>query len=92
VGEEFGEEGARAGEGGADYGDVAFDGGPFCGADVVVCVVGWLVRLWFLEGMGTMGLEGDRYSQVGSVELEITRRLLRRRTLVIKTLEGTVSH
>lgn len=30
-------------------------------------------------------------SQVGSVELEITRRLLRRRILVIKTLEVCVS-
>lgn len=37
VGEELGEECARAGEGGADDGDVAFDGGPGCGTDVVVC-------------------------------------------------------
>lgn len=36
--EEFGEEGACTGEGGADDGDVALDGGPGCCADVVVCL------------------------------------------------------
>lgn len=36
VGEEFGEEGSGAWEGGADDGDVAFNGGPFCCSDVVV--------------------------------------------------------
>lgn len=41
VGEESGEEGACTGEAGADNCDVAFDGRPGCGADVVVC-------RWFL--------------------------------------------
>lgn len=44
MGEEFGEEGAGAGQGGADDGNIAFDGGPFGGADVVVCI-GGLIRL-----------------------------------------------
>lgn len=39
MGEEFGEEGSCAWEGGADDGDVAFYGGPFCCSDVVVCFV-----------------------------------------------------
>ena len=37
VWEEFGEEGAGAGETGTDYGDVAFYSGPGGSADVVVC-------------------------------------------------------
>lgn len=36
VGEKLGEHGSCAGETGADDGDVAFDSGPFGGADVVV--------------------------------------------------------
>lgn len=50
AGEEFGDEGAGAGEGGADDGDVAFDGGPFCGADVVVCI-GRCIRLGLTREM-----------------------------------------
>lgn len=37
--EDFGEEGACTGEGGADDGDVALDGGPGCCADVVICLI-----------------------------------------------------
>lgn len=51
MGEKLREECAGAGEGRADDGDVAFDGGPGGGADVVVCSK--IVRLFvvlFLEG------------------------------------------
>jgi hypothetical protein len=80
VREEAGEEGSCAGEGGADDGDVAFDGGPGGCADVVV----WIgVLVWSFVSVGGL-YWGD--GQVGSVELEMIRRLCRRRMLVIMTL------
>lgn len=87
MGEEAGEEGACAGEGGADDGDVAFDGGPGGCADVVVWIGGlvWFCSFWV--GRGSIGENG----QVGSVELEMIRRLWRRRMLVIMTLSSIVS-
>lgn len=48
MGEELGEHSSCAGETGADDSDVAFDCGPFGGADVVIWMDG-LVR-WTGEG------------------------------------------
>jgi hypothetical protein len=63
VGEQFGEECARAGEGGADDGDVAFDRGPGCGANVVVCcVLDWVIdNSWVVHSAltGWIGRVGD---------------------------------
>lgn len=81
VREEFGEEGACTGEGCADDGDVALDGGPGCCADVGVCLISEVRRRSEVAGLG-----GGEDSQVGSSELEMTRRLCRRRMLVIMTL------
>jgi hypothetical protein len=53
VRQEFGDEGARTGETGADNCYVALDGGPGCCADVVICgLLIWLV----CEGL--LGLTG----------------------------------
>lgn len=54
MGEEAGEEGSCAGEGGADDGDVAFHGGPGCCADVVVWIGFIFVRM-VVSGLGGLG-------------------------------------
>lgn len=80
TGEELGEECAGAGQRGADDGDITFDGGPSSGGDVVVCSIVWLDTSSLGWGVGLVS------SQVGSVELETSRRLRKRRMVVSMTL------
>lgn len=82
--EELGEEGSRAGEGGTDYGDVAFDGGPGCGTDVVVWGVFVSIAVQSVVKVTVLMERVD--SHVGSVDMEMIRRPCRRRILVIMTL------